>query len=74
MMNDSEADLATPDEAARYLRTTAGSLAQLRSKGGGPVFSKTPGGRVFYRFADLKRWATEARYSRTGSKVVIERP
>lgn len=45
-------ELLTPDETAQVLRTTAGSLASLRYRGGGPAFRKL-GRRVLYARADL---------------------
>ncbi len=41
-------DIATPDEVAEVLHTTADALAQMRYRGTGPKFIKR-GHRVLYR-------------------------
>lgn len=65
---ETEGLLATPGEAAQYLRTTIGQLAQMRFRGTGPVFVQpTARGRVLYEWTALTRWATENSRSRTGA-------
>ena len=45
----------TPEEAAEYLRSSRSTLAKLRLRGTGPVFTRI--GRVIrYRRTDLDRW------------------
>lgn len=68
-MKDSSDDWATPSEAAGYLKTTPGTLAQLRYRGIGPAYSKAPGGRVLYEWVDLTRWLQEYKKTSTATKV-----
>lgn len=44
-----------PAEAAARLRTTTGTLANLRAKGGGPRFIKL-GRKVLYPVAEVEAW------------------
>lgn len=46
-------ELATTSEAAKYLRTTVGRLANDRYQGHGPQYVKY-GRTVLYRWADLR--------------------
>lgn len=50
--------LATPSEAADYLRTTPAKLAQDRYLGLGPTYVKLPG-RVLYPWSELKAYVEE---------------
>jgi hypothetical protein len=45
-------------EAAEYLRISDRSLEKLRTKGGGPIYSK-PLDRVIYRQCDLDDWIAQ---------------
>lgn len=45
-----------PAEAASFLGTTTGQLAQLRTHGGGPKFIKRGRNFVRYRLIDLIEW------------------
>lgn len=46
---------ATPAEVAAYLRKNEGTLANWRSKGKGPRWTK-PGGSILYDWADVRAW------------------
>ena len=52
-----DATILTPEElSARYnRRVSIKTLANWRSKGDGPAFTKV-GGRVFYRLPDVLDW------------------
>ncbi|PJE01674.1 DNA-binding protein [Mycobacterium sp.] len=56
--------LATPNEVAEYLHTTAASLAQDRYRGTGPKFIKC-GRRVLYRWSDVSEWLDDNTIQRT---------
>jgi Helix-turn-helix domain len=47
--------LATPEEVAAYLRKSEGTLANWRSQGKGPRWTK-PGGSILYDWADVYDW------------------
>ena len=51
----SRAAKATPAELAAYLRRTEGTLANWRSQGKGPRWTK-PGGSILYDWADVYEW------------------
>ena len=46
----------TPGEAARIVRLSKGTLANMRSRGGGPCFRKH-GRLIRYHVDDLKAWS-----------------
>jgi hypothetical protein len=46
---------ATPREVAAYLRRSEGTLANWRSTGKGPRWTK-PGGSIRYEWADVYAW------------------
>ncbi|OZF00600.1 DNA-binding protein [Rhodococcus sp. 14-2686-1-2] len=50
--------LATPKEAAEFLRTTPGALAQDRYRGRGPRYVKR-GSRVLYSWEELHRFVSD---------------
>jgi excisionase family DNA binding protein len=57
----------TPAESAQYLRSSTSTLAKLRLKGDGPVFTRI--GRVIrYRRSDLDRWMSD-KLARSTSKL-----
>ncbi|MFZ2177025.1 MAG: helix-turn-helix domain-containing protein [Rhodococcus sp. (in: high G+C Gram-positive bacteria)] len=62
-----ESPLATPNEVAAYLRTSAAKLAQDRYRGIGPKFIKH-GRRVLYRWADVQAWADANTLQRTDDR------
>lgn len=49
------ASMATPAEVSAYLRRSRGTLANWRSQGKGPLWSK-PGGSILYDWADVYAW------------------
>ena len=53
-----------PDEAADYLRLRPKTLANKRSSGNGPRFSK-PAGRILYKFDDLTAFLDAGRRGST---------
>lgn len=59
----------TPKEAAAYLRTTTGALAQLRYTGSGPQFIKAGPKRVLYRQSDIDQWLDAQTRTITGEGV-----
>ena len=54
-MTYTDDDLMTPLDLAAYLGRSVSALAQLRFRGTGPAFT-TAGGRVRYRWADVRAW------------------
>jgi predicted site-specific integrase-resolvase len=48
-----------PDAVAQYTGFDAGTLANWRIKGKGPIFYKR-GGRVFYYKVDVDKWLQES--------------
>ncbi len=58
----------SPAQTAELLGTSTAVLANLRYRGGGPVFAKA-GGKVIYKRSDIAAWIDANRYSRTGQKV-----
>ncbi len=53
-------------EAATYLMTTTGALAQLAYQGRGPKFYKPSPRRVYYRKSDLDAWVNANAFTSTG--------
>jgi predicted DNA-binding transcriptional regulator AlpA len=56
-------------EAAAYLGTTTGSLAQLAYQGNGPKYYKPSPRRVYYRKSDLDAWINSNAYVSTAESV-----
>ena len=56
--------LLTSDQATEFLNVGSQTLAQWRSKGGGPTFLRY-GRRVMYRKSDLLAWLAEREYQNT---------
>jgi hypothetical protein len=54
----SDDELATPPEAARFLRTTVAKLAQDRYRGLGPKYIKDRG-RILYEWAELRKYVKD---------------
>ena len=54
------------EEAADYLGLAPATLANMRSKGGGPVFHKV-GARVVYHKSDLDAWLAACRRTSTST-------
>jgi predicted DNA-binding transcriptional regulator AlpA len=50
--------LATTEEVAAYLQKPVKTLAQWRSRGIGPKYSKPGGHDVRYDWADVREWVT----------------
>lgn len=57
-------DLLSPDEAARFLGLSTGTLANLRCRGDGPAFHKVAR-FVRYDPRDLSNWVHARRYRST---------
>ena len=55
-----DTELATPSEAADYLRTTPAKLAQDRFHGIGPTYVKLHG-RVLYPWAELRQYVENSK-------------
>lgn len=53
----------TPDEAAAFLGRSVKTLANYRSRGGGPPYFKR--GRIYYREDDLTAWLNAAQKTST---------
>ena len=49
--------LATPQEAAAFLRLKYGTLAWYRCQGGGPKFTRVGPKLIRYRMGDLREYA-----------------
>ena len=58
-------DTLVPAQAAEAMKTTQGSLAQMRHRGKGPRFIKV-GSRVLYRRSDIRAFLDANTVSRTG--------
>jgi excisionase family DNA binding protein len=56
--------LLTPDQAAEQLHVKVGTLAQWRSQGRGPVFTRV-GGLVMYERSDLQAYLVARREQET---------
>lgn len=56
--------MLTAAELADELSVSRGTLANWRSRGGGPRFTKV-GANVRYSRADVDKWLETRRYSRT---------
>lgn len=56
-MSESPDDLLAPEEVAKKLKVTTGTLANYRVHGNGPKFVK--GGRIQYRRADVDQYITD---------------
>jgi hypothetical protein len=56
-----------PKEAADRLRTTTGTLANLRCAGGGPRYLKL-GRRVLYPVVELEKWEQQQLRSHTAQE------
>ena len=56
-----------PDEAGAYLRLDPHTLANMRQRGTGPLYTKH-GGRVVYRRDDQVAWSNEHRSRTTTEK------
>jgi hypothetical protein len=52
---ETRASKATPAELSAYLRRSQGTLANWRSQGKGPRWTK-PGGSILYDWADVYAW------------------
>lgn len=50
-----------PQQAAAYLGFSASTLAKMRLRGDGPVFSKAGARIVIYDLADLDQWLVDNR-------------
>lgn len=66
----SDVALATPDEAAQFLRTTRAQLSQDRYQGRGPRYVKL-GRRVLYRWEDLRAYVDSNVYERTDMRAAV---
>lgn len=64
-----DSPLATPDEAATFLRSTTKRLAEARYHGTGPRFVKD-GRRVLYRWTDLHAYVDANTFQRTDDRPV----
>jgi len=62
-------DVLTPQALAERWGTTAGSLAQQRYRGTGPVFIRISPKSIRYRLADVLAYEESQRYSRTDTKA-----
>lgn len=62
-----ESPLATPDEVAKFLRTTTAKLANDRYRGLGPKFVKH-GRRVLYRWDEVLEWVNANMIQRTDER------
>lgn len=58
----------TAVEAAEYLAVAPKTLANWRSKGGGPVFCRLGKAAVRYTKGDLDAWAAEGRRRSTSDR------
>ncbi|QLD11370.1 helix-turn-helix domain-containing protein [Microbacterium oleivorans] len=66
-MNDD--DLLTPAEAAKLLRMNVPALAQLRYRGGGPVFRRLTARTIVYKRRDLMTWVESSGHTRTDAPL-----
>jgi hypothetical protein len=66
-----EREYLTASEAADYLTLATATLANRRSAGTGPIFSKL-GTRVVYKRQDLDAWAMGQRRELAPSDVVLQ--
>lgn len=57
--------LLTIDETSQLLRLSPATLAAMRVKGGGPVFTRVSGREIRYSYADLTAWLESQRFTNT---------
>ncbi|MGE0409818.1 MAG: helix-turn-helix domain-containing protein [Amphiplicatus sp.] len=62
--DNAEEELLTTEEAAKLLRLNPRTLANYRTRGGGPRFLKH-GGRVFYRKPAVRDWSRAREHDTT---------
>lgn len=61
----------TPEKAVKYMRelgdenVTVASLAQMRYRGNGPLFTHPTPGRVLYFKNDIDEWYEKAKHTST---------
>jgi predicted DNA-binding transcriptional regulator AlpA len=60
-------------EAAAYLGLATSTLAKMRLRGDGPLYSKAGSRIVVYRLADLEDWL-KARRRRSTSDLILDAP
>lgn len=63
-MSERLSDYLTPRQLADEFGLVAGTLANLRYKGGGPVFVRA-GRRILYKRSDVIAWLDSNRFERT---------
>ncbi|MDJ0394256.1 DNA-binding protein [Rhodococcus sp. G-MC3] len=62
--------LATPEEAAEFLRTTKQKLAEDRYRGVGPRFVRHGSRRILYSWDELHRYVEANTFQRTDDRPV----
>jgi excisionase family DNA binding protein len=70
MAIDDDDQWLTISEAAALTRLSRPALAQLRYKGGGPVYYRLSGKTILYRRSQLEAWMNDCAYDRTGHPLV----
>lgn len=65
--------LAKPEEVATYLRKNVRTLANWRSLGIGPPYTKTSDGSVRYRWADVDKWLNARNVEPAAPKEALAR-
>lgn len=68
MNNILEYENLRPEQAAAFVKRSVKTLANYRSKGGGPKFSRV-GNRITYRLDDLRAWLNSGH--RTSTSVAM---
>lgn len=58
----------TPDEVAVRLRLKKSTLQSMRSKGGGPAYTKIGHRTVVYRLVDVEAWENQRKFNNTAEE------
>lgn len=70
-MNDnSDEEWLSIDDAAKISHLTRGALAQLRYRGGGPIYYRLSGKTILYRRSQLIEWMNGCAHDRTDHPLV----
>lgn len=63
---NTQREILDQEQAADYTRLSVSTLESLRTKGGGPAYSKPTPGRVVYLRSDLLDWVKMKRVDEYG--------
>lgn len=67
---DSEEEWLSLTQAAELTHLSRAALAQLRYRGGGPIFYRLSGKTILYRRSQLIEWMESCAFDRTDHRLV----